>query len=259
MGQLKGEEEVTTPNSERYIQRGKPTYGVDLGIMLLDADFPRPVGDIANGKTFSFPVHYEVTRGASVPHVVEKSAEGLLAKFVESGKALIHRGVRGLATSCGFLSIFQRELSEELQVPVLTSSLLQIPLALRVIPPSSSLCVLTVNGSTLTAAHLEGAGISVADQERIVVVGLEKGHHFYPVVVGDEGPLDPERAEEEILAACLAALKGERKIGGFVFECTNLPPYSERVRLETKLPVWDAITAANWLQGALSHPFQKWV
>lgn len=250
---------MTRQSAERYLQRGKPTYGVDLGIMLLDADFPRPVGDIANGKTFDFPVHYEVTRGAPVPHVVEHSAEGLLPRFIDSGRNLISRGARALATSCGFLSIFQKELTEELQVPLLTSSLLQIPIALRVIPPSSSLCVLTVNASTLTDAHFEGAGITDEERERLVVVGLEESDHFYPVVVGDEGPLDPPRAEEEVLDACLAAIDGDRRIGGFVFECTNLPPYSERVRLETGLPVWDAITAANWLQGALSHPFRKWV
>lgn len=245
--------------AERFIERGKPTYGVDVGIMLLDADFPRPVGDIANGKTFDFPVHYEVTYGAPVPHVVEKSAEGLLPSFIQSGRNLLKRGARAIATSCGFLSIFQRELAEELQVPTLTSSLMQIPLALRVIPPSSSLCVLTVNASTLTDAHFEGAGITSEELKRVVVVGLEDGDHFYPVVVGDEGPLDPYRAEEEILKACQNAVAGETKIGGFVFECTNLPPYSERVRVETRLPVWDAITATNWLQGALSHPFQKWV
>ncbi len=250
---------MTRPDSTKYLQRGKPTYGVELGIMLLDADFPRPVGDIANGKTFDFPVHYEVTGGAPVPHVVEQSAEGLLPNFLDSGRKLISRGVRALMTSCGFLSIFQKEIAEELQVPFLSSSLMQIPLALRVIPPSSSLCVLTVNGSTLTEAHFEGAGISKEERERLVIVGLEEGHHFYPVVVGDEGPLDPQRAEDEVLDACLAAVRGDRRIGGFVFECTNLPPYSERVRLETRLPVWDAITAANWMQGALSHPFQKWV
>lgn len=250
---------MTHHGAERFIHRGKPTYGVDIGVMLLDADFPRPVGDIANGKTFAFPVHYEVTHGAQVPHVVENSARGLLPHFIESGNSLIRRGARALATSCGFLSIFQNELAEELQVPLLTSSLLQIPLALRVIPPSSSLCVLTVNASTLTDAHLDGAGITALERERLAIVGLEGGEHFYPVIVGQEGPLDPDRAEEEILRACLAVLEGDRNIGGFVFECTNLPPYSERVRLETKLPVWDAITATNWLQGALSHPFQKWV
>ncbi len=247
------------PNSERFIQRGAPTYGVDVGIMLLDADFPRPVGDIANGRTFDFPVHYEVTRGAVVPHVVERSAAGLLPDFLASARALLSRGVRALATSCGFLSIFQRELAEELQVPILTSSLLQIPIALRVIPPSTSLCVLTVNAAGLTDAHFEGAGVTPEMRERLVIVGLEAGEHFFPVVVGDEGPLDPQRAEEEILRACLQAVSGEPRIGGFVFECTNLPPYSERVRRETRLPVWDAITAVNWLQGAMSHPFTKWV
>ncbi len=230
------------------ITRGRPTYGVDVGIMLLDADFPRPVGDIAHARTFDFPVHYEVTEGAPVPHVVERAAVGLLDHFVRSGQRLVDRGARVLATSCGFLAIFQRELAEKLEVPVATSSLLQVPMVLRMLAPDRKLCLLTVNASTLSPQHLEGAGIGAGDAERLVVAGMEDSEHFYQVVVGQEGPLDVARAEAEVVGACEAALRADPAIGAFVLECTNLPPYAEAIRQATGLPVWDAITMVRWLQ-----------
>lgn len=234
------------------LRRGSPTYGVDVGIMLLDADFPRPVGDIAHAGSFDFPVHYEVTDGAPVPHVVERSAVGLLEHFVQSGTRLIKRGVQVLATSCGFLAIFQRELADRLGVPVATSSMLQIPLVLRLLPTASKLAVVTVNGSTMTPAHLRGAGISEADEERLVWVGMEASEHFYDVVVRDADPLDVRRAETEMVDACRQVVRDHPDIGAFVFECTNMPPYSEAVRRATGLPVWDAITLVSWLQAGAS-------
>jgi hypothetical protein len=244
--------------NERLIERGSPTYGVDVGIMLLDATFPRPVGDIANGRTFSMPIHYEVTENASVPHVVERSAEGLLQNFLGTGRRLLKRGVKVLVTSCGFLAIFQKELADELRVPVATSSLLQIPLVLRLIASDQKVGVVTVNASTITPAHLDGAGISEADRERLVWIGLENSEHFYNVIVWDEGPLDVDRAEDELVKACTDAVAEHPEIGAFVFECTNMPPYSSAVRHATGRPVWDAITLVNWLQGGALGLSDRW-
>jgi len=229
--------------------RGKPTYGIELGIILLDADFPRPVGDVANGHSFNFPVHYEVTSGAPVSHVVEDGASGLLTRFVESGKRLQARGCSIIGTSCGFLAIFQRELVEALDVPVATSSLLQIPMILRMLPANKRVCLLTINATGLDARHYTGAGITAEEMKRVTVVGMEHSGHFYQVVVGEDGPLDPVRASREVVQACLSAVNREPEIAAFVFECTNLPPYANDVRSATNLPVWDALTLLRWVHG----------
>jgi len=234
------------------IRRGSPTYGVDVGIMLLDADFPRPLGDIANARTFDVPIHYEVTEGAPVAHVVERSAVGLLEDFVACGNRLIKRGAKVLATSCGFLAIFQRELADRLDVPVATSSMLQVPMALHLLPSTRKLAVVTINGSTMTPAHVRGAGMSQIDDDRLIWIGMEESQHFYDVVVRDADPLNVRRAESEMVEACCQALTRHPDIGAFVFECTNMPPYSDAVRRATGLPVWDAVTLVNWLQAGAS-------
>lgn len=232
----------------RSIRRGRPTYGVDTGVVLLDADLPRPVGDVGNAATFQFPLHYEVTEGALVDHVVERAASGLLDNFVQSGCSLLRRGAMAIATSCGFLSIFQSELVESLQVPCATSSLLQIPLLLRMLPSGQSIGVVTANASTLSEQHFHGAGVAASDMERVVPIGLEHTKHFYPVIIGSDEPLDVAVAEAEVVAACLEAPDGDRAIGAFVLECTNLPPYADAIRAATGRPVWDAVSLINWLQ-----------
>ena len=44
---------------------GKAIYGAPLGILMLEARFPRIPGDMGNATTWPFPVLYRVVRGAS--------------------------------------------------------------------------------------------------------------------------------------------------------------------------------------------------
>lgn len=41
---------------------GKSIYGASVGILMLDARFPRIMGDMGNALTWEFPVHYKVVR-----------------------------------------------------------------------------------------------------------------------------------------------------------------------------------------------------
>lgn len=238
--------------SANIMVRGRAVHGVDIGIMMLETDFPRPVGDVANGMTFAFPIHYEIAFGATPPQVVDHAAEGLLDRFVEAGQRLLKRGARALSTSGGLLAVFQDELTKRLNVPIATSSLLQVGMILKVLPTDQTVGLVTINGSSMDERHFNGAGISEQDRNRLVVIGMEDSKHFYPVVVGEDGPLDVERAVEEIVAACVAAIECNPSIRGFVFECTNLPPASNAVREVTGFPVWDSTTLINWLHGGVT-------
>ena len=57
-----------------------------------------------------------------------------MGPFLRAARALEAEGADGIATSCGFLALFQEELAARLSVPVATSSLLQIPLIERLLP-----------------------------------------------------------------------------------------------------------------------------
>src|ERR1700740_893763 len=147
-----------TTLTSRIARGGKALYGAPLGILMLEAKFPRIPGDMGNATTWPFPVLYRVVEGASPEQVVLKGAAGLLPDFIAAAKELVLLGAEAITTNCGFLSLFQREIAEAAGVPVATSSLLQVPWVQATLPPGKRVGVVTVSASTLTAAHLEAAG-----------------------------------------------------------------------------------------------------
>ena len=48
----------------RTAKGGKAVYGAAVGILMLEARFPRIPGDVGNAATWPFPVLYKVIRGA---------------------------------------------------------------------------------------------------------------------------------------------------------------------------------------------------
>jgi hypothetical protein len=237
--------------TEGVIHGGKPFYGYDVGIILIDNPMPRLVGDVGHAATFPFPVLYEVARGADPRRVVDRAAEGLLESFIAAARRLVDHGVRAIATGCGFLAIYQEELAAAVTVPVATSSLLQIPQVLRMLGPNQRLAVLTINGAALGERHFRGVGIREPDLARVTVVGLEGTRHLYPAVIQDARVLDVPVARDEVVAATRAAVAADPRIGAFVFECTNLPPYAAAVREATARPVFDAVTLITGLHSAV--------
>jgi hypothetical protein len=241
-----------TGGDRSVVSRGRRVYGADIGVIMLDTEIPRPLGDLGNARTLGFPVHYAPTSGAPVRHVVDRAAVGLLDSFLATGRWLIDVGARAITTCCGFLAIFQRELAEALPVPVATSSLLQIPLVLRLLQPEQQVAVLTIDRAALTAAHFDGVGVEGALRERVRVIGLEHTEHLYAVIMKEDGPLVVERARAEVVSTCQEAVAAAPEIGAFVLECTNLPPYAQAILEATGRPVWDAVTLVRWLQQGMN-------
>lgn len=232
-------------------------YGVDIGVILLDGDglvnpLLRPVGDVGNARTFDFPVTYTTARGADPNTVIEHNADGLLSAFADAGRDLLGQGVRAVSTSCGFTAIHQRVLADELGGLVATSSLLQVPLALRMLGGHQQLGVITANATTLTDEHLRGVGIADTDRHRLHLIGMESTEHLYQVLVTGKSDLDTARATQEILDLATHALSDHSNIAAFVLECANLGPYATALRLHTGLPVWDITTLLTWIQHGLS-------
>src|SRR3546814_5686386 len=96
---------------------------------MLKTGFPRLPGDVGHPATWSCPTRYRVVEAATVASVVKSGPLPLplLMAFIEAGWALVEEGATLITTSCGFLVTAQKALAEALPVPVVTSSLLQIP------------------------------------------------------------------------------------------------------------------------------------
>jgi hypothetical protein len=228
---------------------GKAVYGAAVGILMLEARFPRIPGDLGNGASFGFPVHYRVVRGASPKRVVTERASGLAGAFIDAARELVATGADGITTNCGFLSLFQGEIAAAAGVPVLTSSLMQYPMIQAMLPPGRRPGILTVSASSLGPDHLAAAGIPL---DAPVVGTDERGTEFTRVLIGNEERLDIDAAERDLLDAADLLRQRHPDVGAILLECTNMPPYTAAIAAHTGLPVFDMVNFVTWFQGALS-------
>jgi Asp/Glu/hydantoin racemase len=231
----------------RIARGGKAVYGAAVGILMLEARFPRIPGDVGNARTWPFPVLYKVVRGASPDRVVRQRAEGLLDAFVEGGRELVAQGADGIVTNCGFLSLFQADLAAACGVPVATSSLMQAAMIERLLPPGRRVGILTVSKTSLTPEHLAAAGVALDTP----VVGTDGGREFTRVLLGNELELDVAAAERDILDAGDRLVARQPEVGAVLLECTNMCPYARALRDRLGLPVFDMVSFVTWFHGGL--------
>ncbi|MDA3789829.1 MAG: aspartate/glutamate racemase family protein [Desulfobacula sp.] len=214
-----------------------------IGIIMLDTIFPRIKGDIGNPATFNFPVQYKVVKGASPERVVIKADKSLIQPFIEAGRSLIRDGAIALATSCGFLALFHRELIQALDVPVFSSSLLQVHMAQSIIRNDQKVGIITARKESLTLEHLAAIGI---EHYPLAIIGMEKAEEFSSVFIEDKPTLDSEKCGQEMRTTALKLKKLNPDIGAIVLECTNMPPYTETIHIATGgLPIFDVVTMIN--------------
>ena len=227
---------------------GKAVYGAALGILMLEARFARVYGEMGNARTWPFPVMYRVVRGASPDRVVCDGAQGLLAPFIEAARDLVDLGVDGITTNCGFLSIYQRELSQALDVPVATSSMMQVPWVQATLPSGKRVGIVTINAAGITPAHLEGIGVPLDTP----ITGTEGGPEFFPVIIkAARQDLDLAQACADVVEAAQRLVAQNPDVGAIVLECTNMSPYSAAVRAATGLPVYDIYSMVTWFHAGL--------
>ena len=226
---------------------GKAIYGAAVGILMLDARFPRIPGDMGNATTWPFPVHFKIVRGASPDQVVRKAADGLLTTFIDAAKELVAEGVDGITTNCGFLSLFQDELAAAVQVPVATSSLMQVGLVNATLPPGQLAGILTISGSSLTKAHLQAADVP----EGTPIGTTEGGREFTEAILGNALKLDVEAARRDNVEAAAELLTANPEIGALVLECTNMTPYAADIREVVGCPVFTAESFVSWFHSGL--------
>jgi len=235
------------PNHGRIAHGGKAIYGARLGILMLEARFPRIPGDMGNAETWPFPVLYKVVKGASPQRVVNERASGLLDAFLAGARELVELGADGITTNCGFLSLFQSEIAGHVGVPVATSSLMQAPMIARVLPAGRQVGILTISARTLTPEHLAAAGVDA----HTPVAGTDEGREFTRAILGNEPVLDVAAAERDIVAAGEALVRRHPQVGAVLLECTNMAPYASTLREHLRLPVYDIYSFITWFHAGL--------
>jgi Asp/Glu/hydantoin racemase len=226
---------------------GKAVYGAAVGILMLEANFPRIPGDMGNAMTWPFPVHYKVVRGANPDLVVRNGAQGLLGTFIDAAQELVDNGADGITTNCGFLSLFQDELAAAIGVPVATSSLMQVPMVQALLPANKKVGIITISATTLSDAHLKAAGVPLDTP----IVGTENGDYFTKAILDSHSSLDVEASLLDMCKATEELLNNHPDVGAIVLECTNMVPYATDLRRIFGVPVFSIYSFVQWFQAGL--------
>ena len=218
-----------------------------LGILTLDTRFPRIPGDIGAPETFAFPVRILAVRGADVDGVVHRRDEALLPRFAAAARDLATAGCAGIATTCGFLARWQRELADAAGVPVLTSALLQLPLLARCVAAGRRVGVLTYSAPDLDRGTLAAAGAAPDTP----LEGVAPDSYFARTIRHGSVTLDRSRMAADVVAAGERLHARHPDLGAIVLECANMPPYRDILATQLRLPVFDAAQAVAWFYSGL--------
>ncbi|WP_298840330.1 aspartate/glutamate racemase family protein [uncultured Roseobacter sp.] len=218
-----------------------------LGILMLDTRFPRIPGDVGNPDTWLFPVRYAIVPGATPQAVVCEDPEPFVRAFVTAGEELVSQGCRGIATTCGFLSLIRPRLARELGVPVAASALEQAGQIQATLGPGKRIGILTISGPSLTPEHLSVAGVP-QDAE---VQGVEETA-FAHSILGNADTLDVPKARQDLTEAARKMVQDTPDIGAIILECTNMVPYAPDIARATGRPVYSIYSYLNWFHESLA-------
>jgi Asp/Glu/Hydantoin racemase len=218
-----------------------------LGILTLDTAFPRIPGDLGSPDTFAFPVRHRVVRGANVDEIVHGRDGRWLMPFVEAARELAFAGCTGITTTCGFLVRWQAALARGSPVPVLTSSLLQLPLVQATLAAGKRVGIVTYSANDLDEDALRAASAPPDTP----VVGVDEQSYFARTIRLGAATLDRKRMEDDTVAAARRLVAAHADVGAIVLECANMPPYRAAVAEATRVPVFDAANLVAWFHAAL--------
>ena len=216
------------------------------GVLKLNTRFPRLQGDIGNPDSLHGEVIFETVTDANPASVItgKPLPHTLVSAFVNSARTLNNHPVDLITTSCGFLLPLQSTLTELSKVPVITSSLLLLPL--------------------LRSMHGNHIGVLTFDRDKLIttrcnvdmpeaVAGLQTSGSLRQTIAGNYTTLDRQQALQEVLACAAQLLAEWPETRALVLECTNLSPYKQSLRQQTGLPVYDLIDAVHWQQTATDY------
>ena len=225
-----------------------------LGALTLDYtdDIHRPPGDVIMSISYDFPVIQQQVTNATLVNVVksEQFDDDYINCYVEACNKLEDKGCIGIVTSCGFLAQIQDKLASRINIPIATSSLLQIPYVLATTSSKNMIGVLTFDSKTLNKNHFNGVGVTDEMMKRIVVVGCKPNNPLQRIIkFGD--PYIAKDLEEELVQMAVELVKENPNVKAIVLECTNMPPYSKAIQEKVGLPVYDGITMVNWFYSGL--------
>jgi hypothetical protein len=235
------------------------SYGMGLGIILLDDVYPAFPGDVRNASGYPFPIQYEIARDVDIHKlVVEPDKQPCLEPLLLAAKNLEQMGCRAIIGECGYFAYFQREVAASVHVPVFMSSLLQVPLAQQIIGPDKVVGILMANSDYVTDRHLDSVGIKPGSN--YVIGGAmndgrcqEFDHLWTNGLRTDPPSANFDKAEAEFMEVAVEFFHQHTNMAAMVLECTGFPPFARVLQQVIDRPVFSWGTLLDYAYSVVVH------
>jgi len=220
-------------------------------------------------STYDFPVRIKFIEN----YWIQSKGEFNVSEYIRCAKELEEEGVKAIVGSCGLTGGMQEELSNAIDIPVFSSNLLVVPLALSVVGKSKKVGILTDSSEFLAQDDykvLRKCGIQ-PESPRIVIKGMEESeyHDIWIAQFGggeiekgnwglEEGEMaklklgefDIQKVEEAIVSVARKMVAENPDLGAIVLECTEMPLYAKAIRKATGLLVFDSVSLVKFIHSA---------
>jgi len=200
-----------------------------------------------SGGTFDFPVIGEAVQGATGKSVVVEQDLTLIPNFIKAAKKLEQRGAKAISGQCGFMALFQREISNSVSVPVFTSSLILVPLVSRMIRKNQKVGILTFNAKLLSEKHFNAVGWSSKDFP-VVIAGVEEIESWK---IFQQEKWDFRQMGMDLVQQAKHFVQENPDVGAIVLECTLMTQHASSIQKVTGLPVFDITTLTKMVFEAI--------
>lgn len=179
------------------VRRDAESYGHDIGILLIDCRTPFIPGDVGNAFSYDYPVLYRTVPDVTLTRLIDEGDLSLTAKVIDTAQQLERAGVHAITSDCGYMLHFQNEVAAAVSIPVMLSSLLQLPFIASLLGPDQGIGVICANSSRLTGELLHRAYPHRSSP--IHVAGMENKPNFRGPMLDETEFLDSDAIEQEIL------------------------------------------------------------
>lgn len=242
-----------------YARKNHSCYGMGLGIIILDDVYPGFPGDVRNASAFPFPIQYEIAEGVDIKKLVRgEDKGGLLEPVLAAARKLERMGCRAIAAECGYFAWFQNEIAAAVNVPVFSSSLMQVPMAQTLIGSDNVVGILASESDELYDRHLTSVGVQLGSN--YVVGGAMDGGkcpEFNSLWTKDLRPdvptADYAKAEQELLSVAKVFAAAHPSMGAMVLECTGFQPFARAIQREIDMPIFSWSTLLDYAYSVAAH------
>jgi len=242
---------LTAPPS--YPKAGVPT----LGVLRMDIEYEASEGEVSYPKSFSYPVYYRVVKGLSWDVLISgKLDKDVECELQEAIQFLDEKNVAGITCDYGLSMLFQAVARKATKKPVFLSPLSMLPAIDAAFHSNEQVLIVTGWwGEVLALAPLiqEECNLDPCS-ERFIPLTCDKIDHFTDFCTNEQRPhkLDVRNG---LLTMIREKLKEKPGIRAILLEYTLLSIFSDAIKFEFELPVFDALTMCDlFMNGRLDNP-----